>query len=369
MPKVSVIVPCYNVAPYVAKCLDSLVGQTLQDIEIICVDDKSTDDTAKIVAEYAERDKRIKLIKQRKNQGVSVARNTAIDAAHGEFIGFVDPDDYIDLDFYEKLYNTAINTSADIAKAIIISVDVNGKQRTGTINSRIAINKNYFNYEFSSAIYKRTLINKHNIRFIPGVALGEDVNFQQKAAYLANKVSLIDNTAYWYIRRDDSACVPHIGHNKVISVCNASNDLHQWINSRKNVAKSDYIAVMRSVCALLTNNAGRADSDADKKFIAECIIKTLDGAKYKSEILHKYFKKHLHKPINNQNVTELFYALSLREIKYKLFGFIKIATVLYAPKLGGKILLFGKIPVCKIVHTGSTDKIYICGISVLKITQ
>ena len=121
MKKVSVIVPVFNTGEYLGECLESLLHQSLDDIEIICIDDKSTDDTTTIVAEYAKRDKRIKLIKQRKNQGVSIARNTGLDAAKGEYIGFVDPDDYIDLNFYGKLYATATESGADIVKGGLIS--------------------------------------------------------------------------------------------------------------------------------------------------------------------------------------------------------------------------------------------------------
>lgn len=119
MPKVSVIIPVYNVEKYLRKCLDSVIHQTLTDIEIICVNDGSTDNSPDIINEYTKKDARIKIINQ-KNSGQSIARNTGIEAAHGEFIGFVDSDDWIDKNYFEKLYNTAIKNNADIACATIV---------------------------------------------------------------------------------------------------------------------------------------------------------------------------------------------------------------------------------------------------------
>ena len=119
MVKVSVIVPVYNVEKYLKRCLDSLVNQTLSDIEIICVNDGSTDGSAQILEEYAIKDSRIKVTNQ-VNSGVSETRNVGVRQATGEFIGYVDPDDFIEPDFYEKLYNSAKENNCDIACASVI---------------------------------------------------------------------------------------------------------------------------------------------------------------------------------------------------------------------------------------------------------
>ena len=96
MPKVSVIIPIYNTEKYLRKCLDSVCNQTLSDIEIICVNDCSTDNSLEILEEYASKDNRIKLIDFKENKGAAVARNAGIDEAKGEYIGFVDSDDFVD---------------------------------------------------------------------------------------------------------------------------------------------------------------------------------------------------------------------------------------------------------------------------------
>lgn len=111
--KISIIATFYNLEDYVKKCIDSLTQQTLKDIEIICVNDGSTDNTIKILQELAEQDNRIKII-DKKNEGVSIARNTGIQAASGDYIMFVDGDDYLELNACEILYQKAIETNVDI---------------------------------------------------------------------------------------------------------------------------------------------------------------------------------------------------------------------------------------------------------------
>lgn len=112
--KVSIIVPVYNVEQYISRCLESLVNQTLKDIEIIVVNDGSTDGTEQIIRTFD--DERILLINQ-KNQGPSVARNSAMLIAKGEYIGFVDSDDWVDKDYFEKLYTACVKNNADVAVA------------------------------------------------------------------------------------------------------------------------------------------------------------------------------------------------------------------------------------------------------------
>ena len=104
MAKISVIIPVYNTEKYLRRCLDSVCNQTLSDIEIICINDCSTDNSLEILREYSAKDERVKVIDFKKNKGAAVARNIGIDEAQGECLGFVDSDDFVDLDFSEKLY-------------------------------------------------------------------------------------------------------------------------------------------------------------------------------------------------------------------------------------------------------------------------
>lgn len=194
MPKVSVILPCYNVSPYIDKCINSLLNQTLNDIELIFVDDCSTDDTYDKIEKY--KDHRIKLIRHEVNKYTAEARNTGIDNAIGEYLAFVDPDDYVEKDFLEKLYTLAKNNDADIAKGVIRYIP-----SRKIISKNLAINKNKFNFHFMlfTAIYKREMINKYNIRFYIDVICG-----QFPMVYYANKIVTCEDAIYNYVKRPNS---------------------------------------------------------------------------------------------------------------------------------------------------------------------
>ena len=114
LPKISIIVPVYNVENYVSKCLDSIINQSYKNLEIIIINDGSTDKSGEICEYYSAKDDRMVLIHQ-KNQGVSMARNNALDIAAGDYIGFIDSDDWIAPDMYSTLYKNAIEYDADIS--------------------------------------------------------------------------------------------------------------------------------------------------------------------------------------------------------------------------------------------------------------
>ena len=116
MPKISVIVAVYNVGPYLKCGMDCLLNQTLKDMEFICIDDCSTDNSLEILREYAQKDSRFKIIESEKNGGAAIARNKGLDVATGEYLGFMDPDDTIDLNYYEELYKKAKEGNFDIVK-------------------------------------------------------------------------------------------------------------------------------------------------------------------------------------------------------------------------------------------------------------
>lgn len=106
-PKISIIIPCYDVEHYLDRCIKTIVNQTIKDIEIILVDDCSLDRVPQMCDDWALRDSRIKVIHKKNNEGLGFARNTGLDIATGEYVAFVDSDDYIDINMYEKLYNKA----------------------------------------------------------------------------------------------------------------------------------------------------------------------------------------------------------------------------------------------------------------------
>ena len=123
MPAVSVLVPVFNSEAFLDKCLESLACQTLADLEVICVDDHSTDGSRAILDKRAAEDSRFKVISFAENRGPSAARNAALDAALGEYVAFVDSDDFVAPDFLEKLYRAAVCAHVDVAKGTLKNYD------------------------------------------------------------------------------------------------------------------------------------------------------------------------------------------------------------------------------------------------------
>ena len=211
MVKVSIIIPIFNTEKYIDKCLDSLVNQTLQDIEIICINDGSTDNSMDIVNQYAQKDSRIIIINQEHlKQGA--ARNNGMRAARGEYIGFVDSDDWVDLDYYEKLYNVSKKYDSDLALATNIRTG-NGKTK-----KRIHLTKEEFITDLqakmdichqwkdgcpTNKLYKASFLKKYNILFPEGVSC-EDKIFTTKAVFYANGIATVPNLYYYYFRNPKS---------------------------------------------------------------------------------------------------------------------------------------------------------------------
>ena len=218
MPKVSVIIPVFNTERFLEKCLESVVNQTLYDIEIICINDCSKDNSLKVLRNYSLKDKRIKVINFTQNQGAAAARNIGIQEAEGEYLGFIDSDDYIDLDFYEKLYNTAKKTGSDIIKGSDMLIhQLDGKIIPDKHNEKIKQNKLNFWAGYTTAIYKTNFIKENNITFPEGLLVGEDPVFAIKAAFLANKIEVINNAQYHYIRHESSLNSQIWNRKKVLS--------------------------------------------------------------------------------------------------------------------------------------------------------
>ncbi len=239
MPKISVIIPVYNAHEYLNRCLDSVVNQTLEDIEIICVDDCSTDDSVKILEKYALKDYRIKVIKRTENGGESRARNTGLENVTGEYIAFVDNDDTIDRDFFEKLYKKAIEENADISCGDAEYIDYNGKSFKNKHNIiNIAKNKLYFSNNWWCAIYKTSLIKNDNIILEPGMLISADLIFLIKAVLAANKVVTVENIYYRHYDREDSGFSKVLSKEKILSGVKSIEIITDLLN-KKNIDKTN----------------------------------------------------------------------------------------------------------------------------------
>ena len=212
-PAVSICVPVYNVEETLERCLKSLVTQTLRNIEIICVNDGSTDDSEAILEEYASKDNRIIII-EKENGGLPSARNAAIDRASGEYLGFVDSDDYVSSNMFKKLYETA---KRKLAEVVICGAEIFPEEPRAEQWYYDALSPSYRYYEsfdgdllFSDqdttpflwrTLISRDLIERNSLRLDESVHLGEDKAFQAKVYPLANGICVIPDKLYnycWY---------------------------------------------------------------------------------------------------------------------------------------------------------------------------
>lgn len=204
MVKISIIVPVYNVKEYLERCLNSLINQTLKDIEIIVIDDGSTDGSQEILLKYK---KRITLITQ-KNKGVATARNRGLDVARGEYIAFVDSDDWVDLDMYKNMYRKAKEKNYDMVMCNFKYVD-DKREWSGQCDfSNDVINiedkKKYMISMFPvlwNKIYKKEKIDK--LRFKDGV-WAEDVEYLYRVLPNINTIGYLNQENYYYFQREKS---------------------------------------------------------------------------------------------------------------------------------------------------------------------
>ena len=203
MAKLSVIVPVYNVEPYIRKCLDSLVNQTLKDIEIIVVDDGSTDKSASIVKEYEQKHDNIKYYKK-ENGGLSDTRNYGMQYATGKYVAFLDSDDYVDINLYKKMYEKAKKDDSDIVEANFYWVY--DKKSKKDIGERYSTKKHMLERARVVAwnkLYKKEMLDGTKAQFPKGLRY-EDVEFFYKLVPYIDTVSFVKEPLIYYVQRKQS---------------------------------------------------------------------------------------------------------------------------------------------------------------------
>lgn len=313
--KVSVIIPVYNVEKYLRKCLDSVINQTLKDIEIICINDFSPDNSLEILNEYAKKDKRIKIINFAKNKGVSAARNAGIEKAIGEYIGFVDSDDYIDLNFYEKLYKIAVKTGAEVVKGNVKELSDGVKRNFySDLHLKIHDNKIYFHCMFATAIYKKSFIDKHKMKFPEGCTYGEDRLLPLQASLLANKLELVDDAFYNYIRRDDSITLNEITIEKLNNLIVSTRLVFEFID-KAALSVDDYKIILDEFWTILFNIFKEFLSNS-KGLANEEFVKLYDSIRHKRLIMNDYHKV-LYFCLKNDELDNLEYHIKKDKDKKK----------------------------------------------------
>ena len=254
-PKISVIVPIYGVERYLKECLDSILAQTLNDIEIILIDDGSKDACPEIIDEYALKDHRIKVI-HKENGGYGQTCNVGLSKATGKYIAIVEPDDYIDSDMYAHLYAIALKYNSDIVKSAFYN-NFQAKEKTKLTKVKwedvIPEDKSfsikeypyflYYHPSVWSCIYNRAFLTKYNIKFVEAPGSGwTDNPFQVQTMCLAEKINYTSKAYYyWRIldRYESDALKDYTIPFK------RSEEIHRWLKQNKIKDKNVLLQLAR----------------------------------------------------------------------------------------------------------------------------
>ena len=232
--KVSVIVPVYNVEKYLEKCLDSLVNQTLKDIEIIVVNDGTKDNSQEIIDKYTKKyPKKVKgFIKE--NGGLSSARNYGLKYAKGEYIAFIDSDDYVELDMFEKMYNKAINNNYDIVVCDTIEVDEKNGNKVYKKSNFNYSNNDIKNYIIAppmacTRLYKINIFDE--IIFEEGIFY-EDLNLIPSLVLKTDSIGFVEEGLYYYLQRSGSIMKQKQFNEKLLDIFKVLQKNYDLLNNK-----------------------------------------------------------------------------------------------------------------------------------------
>lgn len=301
---ISVIIPVYNAAPYLEACLQSVRQQTYSDLEIICVNDGSTDNSLEILRAIALYEPRMRLIDQ-KNAGVSVARNVGIDIATGEFVTFVDSDDEITPEMYQTLMSHQAHYDADVVHCGYRKINLDGTQKDvgGTYDIRVQdsaeaitclLQGRYFAGGPCNKIYRRSLLN--GTRFDPSLKINEDVLFNAEVFSKAGRLVHYDAPLYFYYERAGSSCSTTQILKKSQDRANAATKMlelflgtihqnpaaarayHAQVNIYRTYLLSDFSGsreIRRTICRKIENVASCCTQVPSREFANYRLMKTM----------------------------------------------------------------------------------------------
>ena len=328
MVKVSVIIPVYNVEDYLEECLDSVLGQTLEDIEVICVDDCSSDDSLNILYKYASKDNRLKIIENKTNKGQGFSRNEGIKKATGEYIGFVDSDDWIDLNLFEISFKKAKQLDLDVLLFKTFAFDNQLKEMSDFNKNYLSlkyldnIDKLVFSHEDTKEvtcnvsvspgckIYKKDFLLDNEINFPEGIIFEDEVFFYR--VYLnAKRISLLDDYLYYYrVNKKNSTIVRK--DNKFMDVVDAFKLIRKEFIKTNNYDNEYKKFLFNKFFYSVFNRFDEVADEFKEEFFLkiksdfQSFLKTQNDLKivnnsYKSKILNVLFSKSYDEFYNYEN--------------------------------------------------------------------
>lgn len=309
-PLLSIIVPAFNIEGYISRCLENLINQKYKNIEIIVVNDGSKDKTGEIIDIYAQKDSRIKVI-HKKNEGVSIARNTGIDIAKGDYIGFVDGDDTVDEEMFEVLIKNAVKYDADISHCGYKMVF---PSRTDYYYNTedIIVQNNYDGLKdllkadriepsLSNKIYKSTLFDE--IRLSSDIKYNEDLLANFYLFRKSIKSVFYDKCMYNYIIRKGSAATKKISKNKILDPILVMEEIKNSLEKDSELYKIIYHRYLGTLVGVCRNKECRNDKEF-RHYVEEA---------------KKELKRECH-DINNKH-------LIVGKLKYMIYGVIYLPGI------------------------------------------
>ena len=309
MPKVSIIIPVYNVEKYITTCLNSLVNQTLKDIEIIVVNDGSPDDSQKIIDEYVKKYPKIIKSYKKENGGQGSARNFGLTKATGEYIGYVDSDDYVCTDMYEKLYNKAKKDNLDICICGTYLVYEDRLDRDIELNNYVLEDpkENAFFGKIAvwNKIYKKEIVKDLVFR---SKVWYEDLDFTVNALIKAKTIGYIDEPLYCYLIREGST-MNNSNVKRNLEIFKAFDEVK---NNKEYFPYIEYLAIDNIYISAIVRII---NADADNKLKKEAITEMIAYMKTN----FKDFKHNKYLNLLSRNRKIVYYLVNL-----KLFFVIKL---------------------------------------------
>ncbi|MGB3212576.1 MAG: glycosyltransferase family 2 protein [Desulforhopalus sp.] len=240
MKKISVIIPIYKVENYIAQCLESVINQTISEIEILCVDDKSPDNSINIVKDYATEDNRIRIFQHESNKGLGAARNTGIENAQGEYIFFLDSDDWLLEDGLQKLYESGQQYNVKIVSAPIQRyIESTGNYKNSRLKTKGEIyltNKNFTSLDYNAfKLFHKSIFKDVDIRF-PGRLIHEDVEFYWKVFTVFNHIYCLEDPVVVYRVRENSIMTSKKGEDYFVNNVELIKNIFNYLEKKKKTA-------------------------------------------------------------------------------------------------------------------------------------
>lgn len=286
--KVSIIIPVYNVEEYLEECLDSAVNQTLKDIEIICVNDGSTDNSLDILKKYERKYKNITIINQ-ENKGLSGARNSGLKIAKGKYVYFFDSDDIIDINLCKECYEISETKELDILTFdasvfyddnSLESIHKFNYSRKDILNEELMKGEDYYNYSYLNKVYKssaciifinRKFLCKNQLNFYEGI-LHEDELFTAKSIILADKVSYIGKDFFKRRVRQNSIMTKQKGYKNAIGYYTVANELYKFYEKNlNNINQSTKSNLLKHISQIYSNSYNLSINLTNKQLKYEII--------------------------------------------------------------------------------------------------